>query len=95
MSNQNREGWFPECLICFLGNIGEHICLPCGLKGEVDSEKLMAAQNQENYPEPYLRGNHYYLNCFQCQRGTIADGGSYGVYAICLNCYPKFRELLK
>jgi len=56
MSNQGEEGWYPECIVCDMGNLGNVVCEQCYMnktsnktKGkERISEKRLSTNGEED-----------------------------------------------
>src|SRR5437660_9460439 len=87
MSHQGCDGWFPECLVCGLGNVGPIVCLDptCHERHElrvVDSaDEGLVTQD-----------GHSWKCCHLCDRPFISDPGAWGSFALCLKCWNKFAR---
>jgi hypothetical protein len=88
MSHQGIEGWFPECLICGMGNLSGIVCLDptCHANIYESAHDAPAASASESH---HSRG-HFWKTCAACQRDIRADGGSWGTYGICTECFGSY-----
>lgn len=87
MSNQGEIGWFPECLVCGAGNIGCAVCLdPTCHEGH---EATIIENAQEKYVE---EADHCWQLCQFCDRKILSDGGAFGVYALCVDCWNHYAR---
>ncbi len=87
MSHQGYEGWFPECLVCGLGNVGPIVCLDpiChehhGLRTIVANEERLVAHD-----------GHHWKRCQLCERRCLSDPAAWGSFALCVGCWNKFAS---
>lgn len=87
VSNQGEDGWFPECLICRMGNIGPAVCLdPTCHEGH---EGTIIEGARERYLE---EAGHAWQLCQLCDRRILSDGGAFGVYALCVDCWNAYAR---
>ena len=97
MSHQGQQGWFPECIVCHLGNVGPVICLdptchekygrPEGLTNSLDHyENLCRDEKLIN------EDGHWWKCCQLCDRRLLSDPGAFGSFAICVECFHKFAS---
>lgn len=82
MSNQGENGWFPECLICGRGNIGGAVCLDPTCHERHNGAIIESAC--EKYVQ---KEGHWWQHCHCCDTPILSDGGSFGVYALCIDCW--------
>ncbi len=73
MSNQGIEGWFPECLICGMGNVGPIVCLDPTCHEH--SEGKVIVEPSENLE---MDSSHWWKGCNLCDQRVRSDGGSWG-----------------
>lgn len=87
MSNQGEDGWFPECLVCGMGNIHGTVCLdPTCHEGH---EGTIIDGKTDKYVET---AGHAWQLCQFCNRRMLSDGGSFGVYALCIDCWNAYAR---
>ena len=96
MSHQGYEGWFPECIVCGMGNVGAVVCL------DPTCHEAQGINPIELKPTKYVDGNltvdiklveedkHWWKCCQLCDRRIHADGGAFGSYAICVECFNSY-----
>ena len=85
VSNQGEDGWFPECLVCRMGNIGPAVCLDPTCHEAHEGEAIDGAI------EKFVKtGGHAWQLCQFCDRRILSDGGSFGVYALCVECWNAY-----
>jgi hypothetical protein len=83
MSLQSNEGWFPECLMCGCGNLSAVVCLdPTCHEAAAGS---IVPSNADSVL--YSRDGHYWKDCYFCSKLIRSDGGSFGTYALCADCW--------
>ena len=85
MSHQGHEGWFPECIVCHMGNVGPVVCLDPTCH-ETYGLKPVASSGDERLIE---EGGHWWKCCQLCDRRIHADPGAFGSYAICVECFNR------
>src|SRR5688572_1993391 len=94
MSHQGINGWFPECLICGMGNLPGMVCLDPSCHEfiyESMHEPPAAAAS-----ESHQKNGHDWKTCAACQNDIRCDGGAWGTYGICTDClavYFRARRL--
>ena len=96
MSHQGYEGWFPECIACRMRNVGAVVCL------DPTCHEAQGINPIELKPTKYVDGNltidtklveenkHWWKCCQLCDRRIHADGGAFGSYAICVECFNSY-----
>ena len=98
MSHQGLPGWFPECVVCGDGNVGPVVCLDptCHeTRGRVPIrlEPTKYVHGDLVVDEKLVEeGGHVWKCCQVCDRRIHADGGAFGVYAICVSCFNLYAE---
>jgi hypothetical protein len=95
MSHQGFEGWFPECALCHMGNVGPIVCLDptCherwGLR-PVAPPIVTTREGHRVEDEKLVREDSHWWKCCQlCDRRVHADPGAWGSTAICVRCFNK------
>ncbi len=88
MSHQEMNGWFPECLICGMGNLNGVVCLDPTCH-EYIYESAHDAPMPSSTTEHHSHG-HFWKTCAACQKDILADGGSWGTYGICTECFASY-----
>ncbi|QIF00164.1 hypothetical protein [Roseimicrobium sp. ORNL1] len=88
MSHPGIEGWFPECIICGMGNLHGVICLDPTCH-EFIYESSHDAPVSSSTREHHSHG-HFWKTCAACQHDIRADGASWGTYAICTECFASY-----
>jgi hypothetical protein len=95
MSHQWDEGWFPECIVCGLGNLGPVVCL------NPLCHEAYGFRPIELKPTVYIHGDlsideklikedgHWWKCCKLCDKRIYADPGAFGSYAICIDCFNQ------
>jgi hypothetical protein len=87
MSHQGYEGWFPECISCGAGNVGAVVCLDPTCH-EVNKLKLI--ESKANDEKLIFENEHWWKCCQLCDCRIHADGGAFGTYAMCIDCYKEY-----
>lgn len=88
MSHQGLEGWFPECLICGCGNLGAIVCLD-----PTCHELSIGRVIPPGADSPLrIRDSHHWKDCHFCLRCVRSDGGAFGTYALCSDCWNRFAQ---
>jgi hypothetical protein len=82
VSHQGYEGWFPECLVCGGGNVGAVVCLNPTCH-EAHEGQLIASATERLVQAD----SHWWKLCHWCDRPIRADGGAWGTYALCIECW--------
>lgn len=84
MSHQGYEGWFPECLLCGLGNLDTIICLNPTCHEQHDGRRI------SNFGSSLTEEDgHWWKACKLCERKVLSDPASFGVYALCVDCFNQ------
>ena len=98
MSHQGYEGWFPECIVCRMGNVGAVVCLDptCheayGLN-PIELRLTKYVTGDLSVDEKLIEEDGHWWKCCQlCDRRIHADPGAFGSYAICLRCFDKYAS---
>jgi hypothetical protein len=90
MSHQGFEGWFPECLVCGMGNFGPAVCLDPTCHEFHESAGFAPI---ESPTEKFIYSDGHYWQCCQlCDKRIRSDGGSWGTYALCISCFNAFAR---
>jgi hypothetical protein len=96
MSHQWHEGWFPLCIACGANQLEGAVCL------DPTCHEQHGLKPIELKPSVYVRGDlvidiklieeneHWWLCCQICDRRMQADGGAWGSYALCINCFNDY-----
>ncbi len=87
MSNPGENGWFPECLVCGMGNIGCAVCLDPTCHER--RAGIIIAGAREKYLE---QAGHCWQLCQFCDRPMLSDGGAFGVYGLCTGCWNAYAQ---
>lgn len=90
MSHQGHQGWFPECLVCGMGNLGGIVCLSAnqdvhGLTPIVGKRSGISGLTQDE-------AGHWWMQCLLCDRRVLSDALSWGSYAYCIGCWNHFTS---
>jgi len=85
MSHQGYEGWFPECLICGMGNVGGVVCLSPMCHEESQGQVISDAT--ERLIE---KDSQFWKLCNLCDHASLASSASWGSYAICIDCWNQY-----
>lgn len=90
VSHQGYEGWFPECVVCGMGNLSGIVCL-----SPVEDEHLLApiagvASGISNLAQD--KHGHWWKSCLLCHRRVISDPLSWGSLAYCVGCWNHFSS---
>lgn len=90
MSHQGNNGWFPECLVCGMGNVGAVVCLDptCHEIYEAQGFQPLADTGEKLIEED----GHWWQYCQLCDHRIRADGGAWGTYALCVGCFNTFAR---
>jgi len=84
MSGQWQRGWFPECLVCGMGNVGPVICL------DPTCHEAHQGDIIEGGDEHLVtRDGHSWKLCNWCAGPILADAGAWGTYALCVDCWNR------
>jgi hypothetical protein len=87
MSNQGKDGYFPLCLVCGMGNVGCVVCLDPTCHEKHQGEAIAGAR------EKYLEeAGHAWQLCQFCDNYVRSDGGAFGTYALCVECWNRFAR---
>lgn len=90
MTNQSYEGWYPECLVCGMGNLGPIVCLdPHDHADAVSARRILDGDG----PEALIQDDdgHWWKRCRLCDRRVLSDpfAASIGLCAGCWNHSPE------
>ncbi len=84
MSHQGYPGWFPECLLCGLGNLDAVICLNPMCHQSHDGKRINSFSSIL-----IQKDDHWWKLCQLCEGGILSDPVSFGVFALCVDCFNK------
>ena len=85
MSHQGREGWFPECLVCGMGNIGAIVCLDPACHERHDGSSVVPTGDKLRQVDGF-----WWVGCQLCDRNFISEPASFGSYALCIDCFNAY-----
>ena len=85
MSHQGHEGWFPECLVCGLGNVGAIVCLDPTCHEQHDGSALEPSDDKLRQIDGL-----WWVGCQLCDSNSISEPASWGTYAICTGCFNAY-----
>jgi hypothetical protein len=91
MSHQGYEGWFPECLVCGMGNLGGIVCLTPnheevhGLTPIVGERSGISHLAQDD-------AGHWWMQCLLCDHRVLSDPFAWGSCAYCAGCWNHFTS---
>ena len=88
MSHQGYEGWFPECIVCNMGNVSGAICLDSTCHEMFYADSLEAPRVSEG--DFLFRDNHHWKKCCCCDHLMLSDPGAWGSYCICISCFTVY-----
>ncbi len=93
MSHQGYEGWFPECIVCHMGNVGAVICLdPMCHEQTIEGPREYNADELSAAEMLIQEDGHWWKCCRLCEKRIHADPGAFGSYAICVKCFDKYAR---
>jgi hypothetical protein len=93
MSHQGIEGWFPECIVCHMGNVGSVVCLdPTCHEDFIDGEGEYNLDELSADQKLIEEDGHWWKCCQLSDRRIHADPGAFGSYAICFQCFDKYAS---
>ena len=72
MSHQGHHGWFPECLICGLGNLGAIVCVTPDFGDQHGLTPIVGPDLEISTLEQGSDG-HWWKSCLLCDHLTLAD----------------------
>jgi hypothetical protein len=88
VSHQGLPGWFPECVICGMGNLPGAVCLnplpEIHAQTPITDAHAMSAEIE-------LDG-HMWKRCLLCQTTMLADPAAWGSVAYCVDCWNRFAR---
>src|SRR3569832_1407244 len=88
MSHQGYEGWFPECIVCGMGNLSGVICLNPGCHErfyeESDEAPGVAGSGLQQ------RDGHCWEKCCCCSHLMLSDALAWGSLGICISCFTAY-----
>ena len=96
MSHQGFPGWFPECIVCRMGNVGPVVCLdPTCHEAQPLAPIVLEAtglhEGDLSIGDTLQQADgHFWKSCQRCERHVLADPGAFGVYALCVACYNLY-----
>ena len=90
VSHQGYEGWFPECLVCGLGNLSGIICL----SPVEDDRELTPVRGASPGISDLTQDEHghWWKACLLCSRKVLSDPFSWGSLAYCIGCWNHFTS---
>lgn len=88
MSHQGYEGWFPECLICGMGNLGGIVCLTAD--GEVHGLTPIVAGRSGISDLVRDDASHRWKQCLLRDHRVLSDPFAWGSRAYCIGCWDHF-----
>lgn len=91
MSHQGHEGWFPECLVCGMGNLNGIVCVT---PDYVDQHGLTPIVGTMAGTSRLAREDdgHWWKHCLLCDHPSLSDPGSWGSVAYCIGCWNHFTS---
>jgi|SRR5215831_12583322 len=87
MSHQYEPFWFPECLLCGMGNLPAAVCL----QHSCHEKHGLQALTQERDLESESDGHHW-KGCQFCERNLFADPGAWESMALCAECWNHYVD---
>jgi hypothetical protein len=87
VSQQGDPGWFPECLICGMGNLPGVVCLS---PPEEDHGLTPLGRDSPTVSVETERDGHVWKLCLLCDTVTLADPFAWGSRAYCVECWNAF-----
>ena len=91
MSHQGHEGWFPECLVCGMGNLSGIVCVT---PDYADQHGLTPIVGSTPATSKFERGEdgHWWKHCLLCDHPALSDPGAWGSVAYCTGCWNHFTS---
>jgi hypothetical protein len=90
MSHQGYEGWFPECLICGMGNLDGVVCITPSQEDEHGLTPITGERSGTS--EVFSDGGHAWKRCLLCPTAMSSDPLSWGSVAYCISCWNHFTQ---
>ncbi|GAB2678841.1 hypothetical protein GCM10009743_63900 [Kribbella swartbergensis] len=91
MSHQGYEGWFPECLVCGMGNLGGVVCLAPD-HGDVHGLIPIVGERSGTSDLSRDENGHWWMQCLLCDSRVLSDPFSWGSRAYCVGCWNHFTS---
>lgn len=85
MSHQYHPFWFPECLLCGMGNLPAVVCLLNSCHEEHGLSTIVDEQTLETEA-----AGHFWKGCQFCQRQMLADAAAWESTALCADCWNLY-----
>jgi hypothetical protein len=87
VSKPGEDGWFPICAACGLGNVHCVVCLDPTCHEKHQGKVIEGAR------EKYLEeARHAWQLCQFCDNYVCSDGGAFGSYALCVECWNDYAR---
>ena len=89
MSHQGHEGWFPECLVCGMGNLGGIVCVTPDVWDRHGTAPVVGDMSGNSILTKEADG-HWWKRCLLCEAKVLADSAAWGSVAYCVGCWNHF-----
>jgi hypothetical protein len=90
MSHQGYEGWFPECVVCGMGNLRGVICMTPLVDERHGLTPIVGPRRGDS--ELFGADNHWWKRCLLCDTVMCSDAFSWGSLAYCIECWNHFTK---
>ena len=88
MSHQGNDDWYPECLVCGMGNFHGVVCLDPTCHEHSFAE--LSEPPLDSQSKRFTEDGHRWVSCACCEKAVRADGGAWGTYGICISCFTAY-----
>jgi hypothetical protein len=89
VSHQWSPGWFPECLVCGMGNLGGIVCVTPDFDQQHGLTPIIGEMAGTSALE-HREDGHWWMGCLLCDQVTLADAEAWGSVAYCTGCWNHF-----